>query len=660
MSPLIGRALLVLCLPALATTVALYAAVLRGRAGLHRPAAVCAVVSFVGAAAAGIVLLLALLRGDTSFAYVVQNWDPGLSVAYRIAAFWAAQAGSLLFWAILSLAATLAVAARAWRSRDPLDVGAVLVLAAADLFLVALMVFDGGSDPFATATGDAVPLGMNPLLLHPAMALHPPALFLGYACLTVPFAYALVGFRGPRTDARWARRSRPWALGGWLFLTLGIGLGAWWAYVILSWGGFWGWDPVENTSLVPWLTATALVHSLAVYTRSATFRRWSAALAVLTFWFVLLAVWTTRTGVVASVHAFERRTLFVVLLTGVLVGVAALGGVVLVRGRRPAGQSGRALDLSGQDLMHEVADVVLVAFAVALAFATVAAPLLFGQHVRADTYDLLAQPLGIVTVLGVGICALLGGSGGRRALLVRSAGPVGMGVLAAFVVASTGWGGSALGLTGLAVCVFAGMSSLEWLGLRARRLVGDGRRPSQVCRALLSNRRSTAGFVVHVGIAVLLAGLLGADVYEVQQRVELPAQAGATVAVGEYRLVFQGYSEAVAPQSGERILATLRVEHEGRQVGTVSPAFDYYGVWDQAVPRAAIFGSAWEDLFVSPESFAQEAVELQVIVFPLVRLMWAGAGLLVVGGALGLLPRRRRAATSGGGLDEDRDTESDP
>jgi cytochrome c-type biogenesis protein CcmF len=301
---LAGRILLVIALAALvAATAALATGFLRRRdrslqAGLWLVGAACAAVVVAAA-----VLLRALLSGDTSFLYVLENWHPSLNVAYSVAAFWAGAQGSLLFWVVLLALATVAVAARSGRAGvarstarrarangpvplvDHLGAGAVLALASVSIFLVALMVFDSSSNPFVAAPTPAPPpAGLNPLLLHPAMALHPPALFLGYVGLAVPFAFALSALVAGRLDTGWTQRSRGWALAGWVFLSLGIGLGAWWAYVILSWGGYWGWDPVENTSLIPWLTATAMLHSYSVYRRAPVFRRWAVSLAVLTVW----------------------------------------------------------------------------------------------------------------------------------------------------------------------------------------------------------------------------------------------------------------------------------------------------------------------------------------------------------------------------------------
>jgi len=279
--------------------------------------------------------MVAFLAKDFSFAYVAENSDPTLSAFYRVAGFWAGQQGSFLLWLLMLALTTGFLAVRAARRPDDrLTAGAVLVLSAVCASFAALMAVDRGSDPFLAAPAGSVPAGLNPLLLHPAMVLHPPSLFLGYVGLAVPFAFAVSAMWQRRGDAEWVERSQRWALGGWLFLSLGIGLGAWWAYVILSWGGYWGWDPVENTSFIPWLTATAMLHSFTLYRRRGLFKHWALALAVVTFWLTILATWVTRSGVISSVHAFERRTVLLVVLSGFLVVVALVGLWLLVRSRK--------------------------------------------------------------------------------------------------------------------------------------------------------------------------------------------------------------------------------------------------------------------------------------------------------------------------------------
>ena len=336
---------------------------------------------FFSTVVASSVLLQAFLKKDFSFGYVAENSDSTLSVFYRIAGFWAGQQGSFLLWLLLLAIAAIIIAVVDLNRLERLTGGAVAVLGIIAAVFAGLMVFDSGSNPFEKAAAGTVPFGLNPLLLHPAMVLHPPSLFIGYVGLAVPFAFAVSALLLGRGDKLWVQRSQKWAVFGWLFLSLGIGLGAWWAYVVLSFGGYWGWDPVENTSLVPWLTATALLHSFTLYKSRGLFKRWALGLAIATFWFTILATWTTRTGLIQSVHAFEKNQLLVVILSSFLVVTAVVGvGLIAWRWRRFDSHD-EVESWMSRDFMYYVTNLLLTLFAVAVAFGTVAVPLLLGRTV---------------------------------------------------------------------------------------------------------------------------------------------------------------------------------------------------------------------------------------------------------------------------------------
>ena len=362
---------------------------------------------FLTTVIASAVLLQAFLKGDFSFAYVVENSDTSLSVFYRIAGFWAGQSGSFLLWLLCLAIAVIVIAVIDLNRLERLTGGAVAVLAVISAVFAALMIFDSGSNPFLAAEAGAMPFGLNPLLLHPGMVLHPPALFIGYVGLAVPFAFAVCTLLLGRGDKLWVQRSQKWAVFGWLFLCLGIGLGAWWAYVVLSFGGYWAWDAVENTSLVPWLTATALLHSFTLYKARGLFKRWALGLAAATFFFTILATWTTRTGLISSVHAFGRNPVLIWILSTLLV-VTAVGSAALIIWRwRPFESHDEVESWLSRDFLYYVTNLLLTLFAVAIAFATVAVPLLMERTVGASTYDAVAQPLGVVVLAMIAVCPLL-------------------------------------------------------------------------------------------------------------------------------------------------------------------------------------------------------------------------------------------------------------
>ena len=362
---------------------------------------------FLATVVSAAVLLQAFLKGDFSFGYVAENSDASLSTFYRIAGFWAGQQGSFLLWLLLIAVVVVVIALLDLNKLEPLTGGAVMVLSVIGAVFTALMVFDQGSNPFVKAAAGTVPFGLNPLLLHPAMVLHPPALFIGYVGLSVPFAFAVSAMLLGRADALWVKLSQKWAVAGWLFLSLGIGLGAWWAYVVLSFGGYWGWDPVENTSLVPWLAATALLHSMTLYRTRGLFKRWALGLASAAFFFTILATWTTRTGLINSVHAFGESKVLVWILSTFLVAIAAVGvGLLAWRWRRFESHDDVQSWLS-RDFLYYVTNLLLTLFAVALALVTVAMPLALNKTVGPSTYNTFAEPLGVVVLALIAVCPLL-------------------------------------------------------------------------------------------------------------------------------------------------------------------------------------------------------------------------------------------------------------
>lgn len=601
---------------------------------------------FLGTAVASAVLLAAFLKKDFSFAYVAENSDESLSVFYRISGLWAGQQGSFLLWLLLLAVVTVVIALRDLGRLERLTGAAVMVLCAVSAVFAALTVFDDGSNPFLAAPAGATPLGLNPLLLHPGMVLHPPALFVGYVGLTVPFAFAIAALLLGRADRLWVTLSQKWAVFGWLFLSLGIGLGAWWAYVVLSFGGFWAWDPVENTSLVPWLTATALLHAMTLYRARGVFKRWALGLSALTFFFVILATWTTRTGLIESVHAFGRRELLVAILSALLIGAAGLSaGLLAWRWRRFA--SGAPIEVAAsREFVSYLTVLLLTLFASAIAFATVGVPLLLDRSVGPETYDTFARPLGVVTLALVALCPLLAWGRTERAQSRRVFTlPAITAVLSVPLWLALGFQSNVWGFAGLVVCGFAFGAVLQFVLNAARRAAGPGKAwTAGLRRALFGSRTRSAGYLAHLGMVLVVAGLLGATVYKSEATALVEMTPGATAAIGDYTLTFTGVREDVGPQNAQRVLAAFEVtDADGDVLGTVEPHTDLYEMSGAAV-RAVILGRPFEDLFVTPdEGFGSDSgqIALRMVVFPLIRWVWIGAILLCAGAAVSLWPRAR-------------------
>jgi cytochrome c-type biogenesis protein CcmF len=601
---------------------------------------------FLTTIVAGAVLLQAFLKKDFGFAYVAENSDASLSTFYRIAGFWAGQQGSFLLWLLLIALVAVVIALLDLSKIERLTGGAVMVLCIVGGVFAALMVFDAGSNPFLKAEAGMQPFGLNPLLLHPGMVLHPPALFIGYVGLAVPFAFAISALLLGRADKAWVRLSQKWAVAGWLFLSLGIGLGAWWAYVVLSFGGYWAWDPVENTSLVPWLTATALLHAFTLYKARGLFKHWALALAALTFFFTILATWTTRTGLISSVHAFGRNELLIIILTTFLVvTVAASAGLMAWRWRRFESHD-QVESLLSRDFLYYLTNLLLTLFAVAIAFGTVVVPLAFDRTVGLDTYNAIAQPLGVVVLALIALCPLLAwrkteGAELRKTLIL----PLVTAVLSVPLWLYLGFQSNVWGFIGLVVCGFAVGAVIQFVLRSARRAAGPGKSLwAGMGRAFTGSRTRTAAYLVHFGMILVVAGLIGSNVYKHEETALVKVRAGETASIAGYTLTYQGMKGNTGPQDSTRSIATFDVTRDGVQIGTLAPHTDVYPMSGAAV-RAVILGQPFEDLFVvtdEPFDSTSKRIALRMVIFPLIRWVWIGSILLCAGAAVSLWPKPRR------------------
>ena len=601
---------------------------------------------FLTTVVASAVLLQAFLKKDFSFSYVAENSDASLSTFYRIAGFWAGQQGSFLLWLLLIAVVAVVIALVNLNKVERLTGGAVMVMCVIGAVFAALMVLDKGSKPFLAAEPGTQPFGLNPLLLHPAMVLHPPALFIGYVGLSVPFAFGISTLLLGRGDKLWVTLSQKWAVAGWLFLSLGVGLGAWWAYVVLSFGGYWGWDPVESTSLVPWLTATALLHAFTLYKSRGLFRHWALGLAAATFWFTILATWTTRTGLIQSVHAFEKNPLLVWILSGLLVvTAAATSGLMAWRWRRFQSHD-QVESIVSRDFLYYLTNLLLTLFAVAVAFTTVAVPLLMNKTVGPSTFNAIAQPLGVVMLALIAICPLLAwrkteGAELRKTLIL----PLVTAVLLVPLWLYLGFQSNVWGFIGLLVCGFAVGAVIQFVLRSARRAAGPGKSLwSGLGRAFTGSRTRTAAYVVHFGMILVVAGLIGSNVYKHEETALVKVKAGQTASIAGYTLTYKGMTGNTGPQSSTRSFATFAVTRGGTQIGTLAPHTDAYPASGAAV-RAVIIGRPFEDLFVvadDPFDSTSKSIALRMIIFPLVRWVWLGSILLCVGAVVSLWPKARR------------------
>lgn len=650
-------------------------------------------VSFALLTACVAIILFCMLTENYSLAYVVSNYpatDSPLQPLFRVSAVWAGRQGSLLLWTWLISAFVAAQAFRHRRAREDLTLTALGVAQIVVALFIATLAFSVSNNPFvATAPEYLNPDGtlvskiggMNPLLMHWAMILHPPATFIGYASMTMPFAYAMAALITGDLSARWVELCDRVAVFGFIFLSIGMGLGAVWAYVVLGWGGFWAWDAVENASLMSWLTCVAMIHSFTMYRKHGIFRRWSMFAATITFIFVVLGTFITRSGLVQSVHAFAEDPVSTYFFLGIMVasGLAFLLGVVYRHGEI-GGDDDQIESMVSKNGSYYLTNIIMLMAGILVAYLTVSSALpswmpLGGTVVAAGAYNAVARPVAVAVVLLMAVCPLLGWRKTqgpvfwrhmRTPLMVAAA--IFIAELAYFVLklvptyfAVIGDGGSAaqaLAEQGPAVYYFA--LTLVALASAALLLGTSGYLLVHGVRARIKNRGESApgatfnlfrrspaqagGYLCHLGIAIAVVGLVGSMMYVREATVDLKGEAGESVQVGDYVLTFTGSDRHADSQDNEVMRVELEVTSAGdpdRSLGHISPSMKVSAATGQSTLDASVLTFPTEDLFVAFQGMnADGTLSLNVKINPLILLTWLGGAVSTLGIALAFAPRR--------------------
>jgi len=600
--------------------------------------AVTATVALLGVALAA--LLGAFLGDQFQIRYVAQHSGRNLPAHLKASAVWAGQEGSLLLWSFLqALFGALVVARPSKRAHPPERArhlvpwaGVVLNLLTAFFAAVTLLL----SNPFARqATIPPDGQGLNPLLRHPGMIFHPPAMYLGYVGLAVPFAFAIAALITRQVDG-WPSIARRWTLVAWLFLGLGILLGARWAYDVLGWGGYWGWDPVENAGLMPWLTATALLHGIAMQEQRGGFRAWNMLLAALSFALVLFGTFTTRSGLILSVHAFVRSDLGPYFLAAIFLTLS--GSLALVISRRSILASPYTIEgLFSRDGMSVLTLVLLLTITASVFVGSLLPTLtqaLAGRRFEAGPawFDRVTGPQFAALVLVMGVCPLLARVAGGLRRVRRRGLPALLGAIVAAAAAALMGFSRPVSLLGFALAGLAGGTALAEIGrVGARRGVGHGGR---------HGGRRYGGYLVHFGVILMALGVIGTRQYPFEMEVELSP--GEPVDVGAYTLV---YDELRQETEGDHLStwAAISAYRDGDYLATLKPRMDRYPGFDQAFMVPALRTGLREDLYlVLFSSSVDRLVNVKVIVNPLINFLWLGGLVFLAGGLFALWPSATR------------------
>jgi cytochrome c-type biogenesis protein CcmF len=643
----LGRAALVVTLGL--SVYALVAGALAARIGRRRlalSAQNALVASFLSTAVAAAVLLAALLRNDFSFTYVARTTSEALPTAYTISAFWGGQEGSLLLW-LLVLTGFGAAAVRLNRgwARD-LVVWVVPVFAAVSVFFSFLVVVV--ASPFETQAAPPDGAGMTPSLQNPYMLAHPPLLYLGYVGLTVPFAFALGALLSGRTDERWLVATRRWTLFAWTALGVGQLLGAHWAYEEVGWGGYYAWDPVENAALMPWLAATAFLHSVMIQEKRGMLRIWNVLLVILAFSLSLFGTFLTRSGVVNSIHSFTQSSIGPWFLA--FIGVTVAVSLAIVFWRLPLLRSPTKLE---SPISREAAflynNLLLLALCLTILWGVVY-PLL-SEAVRGESvvlgreyYDFFLRIFGLPLLLLMGIGPLIAWRRASLSSLVTTfrwptAFALGVGVLLLVL----GAGSSVPGLVAYTFSAFvAATITLEFArGTRARKALGATSWPGAFSSLIARNRRRYGGYVVHASIVLLAIGIAGSSAFDSVAEAKL--QRGQSMAIGDYRLTYRSLDERQVANATE-IRARLAVSRGDRDLGTLEAGKNAYTIEEQVSNEVGIRSDllTGEDLFVIAEQIdADGGVYFRVFVKPLVNLIWLAGLVFLLGSGIALWPDAR-------------------
>jgi cytochrome c-type biogenesis protein CcmF len=539
-----------------------------------------------------LVLELAFLRDDFSFNTVADTSSNTTPTFYKAAAVWSSQEGSLLLWAwLLSLWSSLVLFLTRKRMRD-VSAYATAILLGFGGFFISLMVFY--ATPFATtnpAPSDGV--GLDPLLRHPSMMIHPPMLYSGYTLCIVPLAFGMGALLARKVDAEWIRATRRFAFAAWLFLGVGIMLGARWSYSELGWGGYWGWDAVENASLMPWLTGTAFLHSLMIQEKRGMLKVWNVSLVLATGTLAIMGTFLVRSGVLSSIHAFGGATLGVPFVA--LIGVLILASIYLVTSRREMLRSEHRLDsLLSRESVFLANNLVLVGLCFVIFWGTyfpLISEALTGHEssVGAPWFDRYTVPLALALVLLSGIGPVIAW---RKATLANARrnflAPVVLALITLVALLALGISTGkplAIAMFCCAAFVLGSVGQEYWRGVRVRRAMAGEAAPVALVALVKRNRRRYGGYVVHIGIAVLFVGVAASSSF--QHASELSLSPGQSTKVGAYTVRYVRPTATITSQSDlahtgatMSLGAVLNVSKHGKHVATLLPSEGFYDSGD--------------------------------------------------------------------------------
>jgi cytochrome c-type biogenesis protein CcmF len=626
-----------------------------GAAQLNETARRAGIASFAAVFLAAAVLVTAAFQNDFSIAYIFHHSNRDLSAPYKFATLWSGQEGSLLFWSLLLSGYGFVLRLR-HKTDERLFAHASVIIAGVQVFFLLLLNF--AARPFEIMQG-ALPAdgaGLNPLLQYPEMVIHPPMLYLGYVGFTVPFAFALGALIMKYPGDKWIHITRRWTMVTWGFLTCGIFLGAHWAYYVLGWGGYWGWDPVENASLMPWLTGTAFLHSVMMQEKRGMLKTWNMWLIFSTFGLSIFGTFLTRSGVVNSVHAFAQSSIgdwFVIFLAI----IAAVCVYFYVRNRDHLKSEHRLESLVSRESSFLFNNLVLLVACFTVLWGTIF-PILSewvqGHKVTVGPpfFNRVNVPVALFLLLLTAVGPLLAWrktslESLRRNFLWPTIGALALGV---FLVATPPAWGSPFGmrpwqdvsylysLMAIMLSVLVALTVISEFVRGGRVIASKTGQNLFAGMAHLTHRntRRYGGYIVHLGVVMVIIGIAGAAF---NQSGEKEMSYGDKLAIGQYTLVCRSYTQEETPNYSTSI-AMMDVYRHGKLIDTLYPESRFYTATQQPQHIPTVMSSMKEDLYVVYEGENQDTGRpiIKAHLNPLVSWIWLGVLVMVFGTALALLP----------------------
>ncbi|OLS41735.1 heme lyase CcmF/NrfE family subunit [Bacillus sp. MRMR6] len=590
---------------------------------------------FVSVTMAMLSMFYLLATSQFQYEYVNDYTSSELPVIYKLTALWAGNSGSLLLWTFFLVLYTVMIAFSRKMRGNPMVpyISAILLGNIVFFFLVLGFV----AKPFTLL--DQVPIeghGLNPMLQNPGMIIHPVTLYLGYVGLAVPFAFAMAALILKNMDDFWIKMTRRWTIIAWLFLSLGNIFGGQWAYVELGWGGYWAWDPVENASFMPWLTATAFLHSVMIQERKNMLKVWNISLIITSYALTLFGTFLVRSGVLTSVHAFANSNLGLYFL--IFMGVAVIGGLYVLMSRysllkRSAGEFTSFVSKESSFLIN---NLLLVGSAFAVFWGTIfplVSEAIKGTKVTVGIpfFNSVQAPILLSMMFVMAVCPLLAWQKSSVKNLKKNFFiPAILAVLAMGLMIVLGMQ-KAWAVIGFGVIVLLFITHyLEFYrGVKARRKMTKEKIPVALYRLMIKNRRRYGGYIVHIGIAFIAMGIIGSQNYDIETMKTV--NLGDSIEVKDYRINYERLDQK-REGINDIVYAELTVFKNGKRIGTIQPEKVFYGNWEQPSSEVGLISTLREDLYIVLSDWQQDGKATFIVrVNPMIAWLWIGSFMIVIG-----------------------------